>query len=69
MKKRIMAIILSLCMMALLLPMSAFATDYSDSNPLPADQSYQVGDTYTGTQKPEAPPRQSGSRVGRERKS
>ena len=43
---------MALVMIFTLLPTTAFATKYTDSNP---GSSYKVGDTYTGTTKPDAP--------------
>lgn len=43
---------MALVMIFTLLPTTAFATEYTDSNP---GSSYKVGDTYTGTTKPDAP--------------
>lgn len=49
MKKRLLSCILVLVMLLGMIPTAAFATDYSDTNPLPDSESYQVGDTYTST--------------------
>lgn len=55
MKKRLLSCILVLVMLLGMIPTAAFASDYSDTKPLPDGKSYQVGDTYTGTTKPDAP--------------
>ena len=55
MKKRLLSCILVLVMLLGMIPTTAFATAYTESNPLPGGSTYQVDDTYTGTTKPDAP--------------